>query len=220
MSRKPALLKPKPSRGSKETRAFDRVEPRIADIDRVFHRGLQPVRGGFQTNPARIHSSIMESSVRRASSQRRLRVRGGAWESHSGSLGVFSGFGSLSFSSRETVRANSHETSPKMPHALATGNISKRLDAGSQRLPRSLTARLVLLTVSAFLYPSFSHARSTRTPTRAPHAARRNSRARVRERHRSTPRRPRPRSPPARTQRRRPKRVLIFESRRTSLGRE
>ena len=141
MSRKPALLKPKPSRGSKETRAFDRVEPRIADIDRVFHRGLQPVRGGFQTTPARIHSSILESSVRRASSQRRLRVRGGAWESHSGSLGAFSGFGSLSFSSRETVRANSHETSPKMPHALATGNISKRLDAGSQRLPRSLTAR-------------------------------------------------------------------------------
>ena len=90
-SRKPALLKPKPSRGSKETRAFDRVEPRIADIDRVFHRGLQPVRGGFSNEPARIHPSILESGVRRASSQRRLRVRGGAWESHPGSLGFFRG---------------------------------------------------------------------------------------------------------------------------------
>ena len=155
MSRKPALLKPEPSRGSKETRAFDRVEPRIADIDRVFHRGLQPVRGGFQTNPARIHSSIMESSVRRASSQRRLRVRGGAWESHPGSLGVFSGFGSLSFSSRETVRANSHETSPKMPHALATGNISKRLRRRESKTSAVLDGAVrFLLTVSAFLYPS------------------------------------------------------------------
>jgi hypothetical protein len=98
------------------------------------------VRGGFQTTPA---DSPVDSGVRRPSrveSAPIARSRGSLGISP-GKFGVFPGFGSLSFSSRETVRANSHETSPKMPHALATGNISKRLDAGSQRLPRSLTAR-------------------------------------------------------------------------------
>lgn len=172
----------------------------------------------------RIHSSILESSVRRASSQRRLRVRGGAWESHPGSLGVFSGLGSLSFSSRETVRANSHETSPKMPHALATGNISKRLRRRESKTSAVLDGAVrFLLTVSAFLYPSsllragaldaHSHARAARRtpelsrtrPRTPPLGASSTPTAFAASAHAATP----------------PKRVTsIFESSRTSLARE
>ena len=154
MSRKPALLKPKPSRGSKETRAFDRVEPRIADIDRVFHRGLQPVRGGFQTTP--------RGFTRRFWSQASVARRVSADCAFAGEPGNLTrevwGFSGVWFAFVFQPRDRTGKQSRDVPENATRARDWKHFQTPRRRESKTSAvldgAVRFLLTVSAFLYPS------------------------------------------------------------------